>query len=230
MQCVPRDTMGASIERSTADNARLKYRTTSGQSLASSPRHLAMPRQVRHWLLKSEPESFSIHDLAHAKGSTTCWDGVRNYQARNFLRDEMQVGDRVLYYHSGGNAPAVVGTAAVVRSGYPDDTAWNPADAHYDPKSTPDSPVWYMVDIELDSIFPNPLALAELRGIAALRKMELLRRGSRLSVQPVSRAEFDTIVELASQSDTPLLAGRSKQPLSRKKIAAKKKTSSRRRK
>ena len=150
----------------------------------------------KFWLVKTEPESYSIDDLAAAKDQTTCWDGVRNYQARNSLR-EMKVGERVLFYHSGGDAPAVVGTARVVREAYSDPTSWDKKDPHYDPKSTPENPRWFMVDLQFDEKFKRPLPLDELRGIAALAKMELLRRGSRLSVQPVSKAEFDTILKLA---------------------------------
>jgi len=151
----------------------------------------------KYWLLKTEPESFSIQDLARAKRKTTCWDGVRNYQARNSMRDEMRVGDRVLFYHSSADPPAIVGTAKVVRAAYPDPTAWDRDDSHYDPKSTPDNPRWFMVDIQLERIFDEPLALASLRGVAALAKMELLRKGSRLSVQPVRMGEFEAVLKLA---------------------------------
>ena len=156
-----------------------------------------MAKTAKFWLVKTEPESFSIQDLARAKGQTTCWDGVRNYQARNYLRDEMQLGDRVLFYHSSSDPPAVVGTARIVRTGYPDPTACDPNDSHYDPKSTPDSPRWFMVDLELDQIFAEPLPLARLRSVPALRDMELLRKGSRLSVQPVRKSEFAAILKLA---------------------------------
>ncbi len=152
---------------------------------------------MKYWLLKTEPESFSIQDLAAAKDQTTCWDGVRNYQARNFMRDEMRVGDRVLFYHSNADPPAIVGTAQVVREAYADPTAWNKADHHFDPKSSPDNPIWQMVDIQLDEIFPRPLGLDELRKVPTLKNMELLRRGSRLSVQPVKKSEFDAVLKLA---------------------------------
>jgi predicted RNA-binding protein with PUA-like domain len=149
------------------------------------------------WLLKTEPESFSIQDLAQAPDRTTCWSGVRNYQARNFMRNEMRLGDRVLLYHSSTDIPAVVGTATIVRESYPDHTAWDPNDDHYDPASTPDNPRWFMVDLQLEQIFPAPVPLGALRSVAALQKMELLRKGSRLSVQPVRKAEFDTVLKLA---------------------------------
>ena len=156
-----------------------------------------MPKP-NHWLLKSEPECFSIHDLAAAPRQTTFWDGVRNYQARNFLRDAMRVGDRVLYYHSSAKPPHVAGTAVVVKEGYPDHTAWDKTSDHYDEKSTPDNPRWFMVDIQLDRIFAEPIPLEALREVKALRDMVLLQRGSRLSVQPVTKAEFDAIIKLAS--------------------------------
>lgn len=152
---------------------------------------------MKYWLLKSEPESFSIQDLAAAPNQTTCWDGVRNYQARNFMRDEMRLGDRVLFYHSNASPPAIVGRAKIVREAYPDPTAWNKSDHHFDPKASPENPIWQMVDVQLDEIFPRPLGLDELRKVAALKNMELLRRGSRLSVQPVRKNEFDAILKLA---------------------------------
>ena len=151
----------------------------------------------RFWLLKTEPESFSIQHLAKAPKQTTCWDGVRNYQARNFLRDDMKLGDRVFLYHSSTDEPAIVGSATIVRESYPDHTAWDKKDHHYDPGSTPEKPRWFMVDIRLDQIFKQPLPLQQLRGLAALKNMELLRKGSRLSVQPVRQSEFDAVLKLA---------------------------------
>ena len=156
-----------------------------------------MANPQKYWLLKTEPESFSIRDLAKAPNQTACWDGVRNYQARNFLRDEMHLGDRVLVYHSSTDPPAVVGTAKIVRESYPDPTAWDKSDHHFDPASKPDNPRWFMVDIQLEQIFKTPLPLEQLRGIPALKEMELLRRGSRLSVQPVRKGEFAAILKLA---------------------------------
>ncbi len=153
----------------------------------------------RCWLVKSEPDCFSIEHLAAAPKQTTFWDGVRNYQARNFMRD-MKQGDRLLYYHSGGDAPAVAGTAVVAREAYPDHTAWDPHSDHYDPKASPANPIWQMVDVQLDSIFPAAIPLATLRAVPALKSMELLKRGSRLSVQPVTPAEFDAVLALASMT------------------------------
>jgi predicted RNA-binding protein with PUA-like domain len=145
------------------------------------------------WLVKSEPESFSWDDLWRSPDRTTCWDGVRNYAARNFMRDGMKKGDLILFYHSSVDPPAVVGIAEVVREAYPDHTAFDPADPHHDPKSRPEAPAWMMVDIRARDAFRRPVTLDELRGVRGLEKMELLRRGSRLSVQPVSAKEFEIV-------------------------------------
>jgi len=150
---------------------------------------------VQHWLLKSEPTCFSIDDLRRAKKKTTSWDGVRNYQSRNFLR-AMKVGDRAFFYHSSCDPPAVVGVVEVVREAYPDPTAWDPDDDHFDAKASPENPVWSMVDVKLVEIFPREIPLDELRTVKALAGMELLRRGSRLSVQPVTAAQFRAIEKL----------------------------------
>ena len=117
---------------------------------------------MKYWLMKTEPSEFSIQDLAKAKKKTTHWDGVRNYQARNFMRDDMRIGDRVLLYHSNADPSAVVGTAKIVKESYPDHTAWDPKDKHFDPKSSADNPRWFMVDIQLDDIFLEPISLALL--------------------------------------------------------------------
>ncbi len=162
---------------------------------------------ARHWLLKTEPESFSIADLANSPGQTTFWDGVRNYQARNFLRDQMQVGDRVLFYHSNAEPPAVVGVAEVASEAYPDHTAWDPNHHHYDPASTKENPVWQMVDVRFVEAFDEPLGLDLLRLVAGLEAMELLRKGSRLSVQPVSADEFRIVLALA-HGELPRPAGK----------------------
>jgi predicted RNA-binding protein with PUA-like domain len=154
---------------------------------------------VNYWLLKNEPECFSIQDLARAPNQTTFWDSVRNYQARNYLRDSIKRGDRVFYYHSNAEPSAIVGTALVVREGYPDHTAWDPKNDHFDPAASPENPTWQMVDIQLEQIFDRPLPLDELREVKELAGLELLRRGSRLSVQPVSAAHFAMILRLAQQ-------------------------------
>ena len=149
----------------------------------------------RYWLFKSEPGAYSIQDLQ--RDGSTYWDGVRNYQARNMLRDEIREGDRVLFYHSNASPPAIVGTATVTRSGYPDHTQFAQGHRKFDPKATEDNPRWYMVDIALDRVFAEPLPLEKLRAVKALRDMELLRKGSRLSVQPVQKKEWDAIMKLA---------------------------------
>lgn len=152
----------------------------------------------RYWLMKSEPNAFSIQDLSGAPKQTTCWDGVRNYQARNFMRT-MQVGDQVLFYHSNADPPAVVGVAEVVREAYPDHTAFDPQDKHYDPKSAREKPMWDMVDIRLVRVFPQPISLDRLRDESRLKNMELLRKGSRLSVQPVRPGEWSCILSLVTK-------------------------------
>jgi predicted RNA-binding protein with PUA-like domain len=152
---------------------------------------------TQYWLMKTDAGSYSIQDLAAEKKQTTFWDGVRNYQARNYMRDEMKTGDKALFYHSNTESPAIVGVATIVREGYPDHTSWDPDDKHYDPKSTAQNPRWFMVDIKLEQIFDEPLLLDDLRSVAALKDMEVLRKGSRLSVQPVRKAEFDAVLQLA---------------------------------
>ena len=156
-----------------------------------------MGKQGRYWLVKTEPEVFSVDDWQAIKNRTTYWDGVRNYQARNFLRDGMKLGDRVLVYHSNADPCAIVGVATVVREAYPDHTAFDPQDPHYDPKSDPDSPRWMMVDLRLDQVLAQPLTLDQLRTIVGLEEMELLRRGSRLSVQSVTPGQWAIIAKLA---------------------------------
>lgn len=151
-----------------------------------------------HWLVKTEPESYSVDDFLQESKKTTFWDGVRNYQARNFLRDSMKRGQQVFIYHSNADPPAIVGVAKVVKEGYPDFTAWEQDHPHFDEGSTPENPRWYMVDLQLVKKFAQPLTLPHLKTIPALAGMELLRKGSRLSVQGVTSAEFDAIMELAN--------------------------------
>lgn len=147
----------------------------------------------QYWLMKSEPGAYSIDDLKRDK--TTFWDGVRNYQARNIMRDRIKKGDRVLFYHSNAKPPGAVGTAVVVREGYPDHTARIPDDPHYDPKATEEDPRWFMVDIRFEEKFPRLVSLQEIRDTPELSDMVLVNR-SRLSVQPVKEAEFEKIVEM----------------------------------
>jgi len=155
-----------------------------------------MAKTRQYWLIKSEPNAFSIEDLAKSPDRTTHWDGVRNYQARNYMR-AMNVGDQVLFYHSNAEPPAVAGLAEVVRKAYPDHTAFDRKDKHYDPKSTPERPIWDMVDVRFMRAFRRPVPLDQLRTIPGLKRMELLRKGSRLSVQPVRPDEWKLIVNLA---------------------------------
>lgn len=153
----------------------------------------------RYWLFKSESSCFSIDDLAAAPERTTYWDGVRNYQARNMLRDEIQVGDQVLYYHSNSVPLAIVGTATVVRAGYPDHTAFDPNEDHYDPESNPDSPRWFMVDIRLLEKFAKPITRDMLKSTPATANMMIMQKGSRLSVTPVTSSEWDAVLRLAEE-------------------------------
>jgi predicted RNA-binding protein with PUA-like domain len=159
---------------------------------------------MRYWLFKSEPGEFSFDDLVAAPARSTGWDGVRNYQARNFLRDEVKVGDGVLYYHSGVDMPAIAGIAEVTRAGHPDPTAFEAGHAHFDPKSDRAAPKWFRVTIRAVSRVEPAIGLDELRGVAALSGMELLRRGSRLSIQPVHEREWAAIVELAGGRVKPV--------------------------
>ena len=154
----------------------------------------------KYWLFKSEPTSYSFDDLLGERNQTAEWDGVRNYQVRNFMRDEMRVGDGVLFYHSSTNPTAVVGTATIIGESYPDVTAWDPQAKYYDAKSSPDNPTWLVVDIKADQQFARPVTLAEIKQNPALEDMLLVRRGMRLSVQPVTQAEYQEIVSLGNQS------------------------------
>jgi predicted RNA-binding protein with PUA-like domain len=152
---------------------------------------------MNHWLLKSEPSSFSIEHLAKARDATTSWDGVRNFQARNFLR-EMKPGDQAFFYHSSCEVPAVVGIVEVTREAYPDPSAFDPKDDHYDPDSDRAKPRWYMVDVRLVRRLKRMITLEELRthARAKLSDFELLKRGSRLSVMPVSARSWSFILSL----------------------------------
>jgi predicted RNA-binding protein with PUA-like domain len=154
----------------------------------------------KHWLVKSEPSCFSIDDLAKSKNKTTYWDGVRNYQARNFMRDEMKKGDYVLYYHSNADPNAVVGVCEVVKEGYPDFTAFDPDNDNFDPKSKQDTPSWIMVDIKLIKKFKKAASLSEIKENSKLQEMRLVQRGNRLSVMPVAKKEFDVILKMGGIS------------------------------
>lgn len=154
---------------------------------------------AKYWLVKSEPDVFSIDDLAKSKNKTTYWDGVRNYQARNYMRDEMKKGDKVLFYHSNSEPVAVMGVCEVVKEGYPDFTAFDPEDPHYDPKSDKGNPTWIMVDVKLSGKFKTPVTLSEIKENPKLQKMKLIQRGNRLSVMPVTKDEFDVILKLGGR-------------------------------
>lgn len=150
---------------------------------------------MKYWLMKTEPGCFSIDDLAAAPEQTSSWEGVRNFQARNFMRDEMSLGDSILFYHSVTN-PGAVGIARVVRESYPDHTAWNPEDRHFDPRSTPEKPLWHMVDVQFVEKFPNPVPLSAMRGVKGLEGMAVLKKGTRLSVMPVTAEEFEIVCRM----------------------------------
>jgi len=155
----------------------------------------------RYWLMKSEPHCFSLADLRDSPNGVAPWDGVRNYQARNLLRDEVSVGDGVLFYHSNIPNPAIVGIARVVRAGYPDHTALDPRSDHFDPRVSEDRPVWFMVDVQYLAALPSPITREDLRRHPLLAGMGVLRRGSRLSVQPVAEEEWQAVLELAGIKD-----------------------------
>ncbi len=153
----------------------------------------------KYWLFKSEPTAYSFADLLSELDQTAEWDGVRNYQVRNLMRDEMKVGDGVLFYHSSAKPTAVIGTATIVREAYPDSTAWDPENIHYDPKSPPDNPVWLMVDIRADQELSRPVTLQEIKENPRLKDMMVARRGVRLSIQPVAKDEWDEVIEMGKE-------------------------------
>ena len=151
---------------------------------------------MNYWLMKSEPDVFGIDDLARMPKKTEHWDGVRNYQARNMMRDEMKKGDKVFFYHSNCKEPGIVGVARIVKEGYPDFTAFDPKEKYYDAKSDPDKPRWFMVDIKFERKLKRTITLEELKQLKKLTDMPLLRRGNRLSVMPVSEKQWNYILGL----------------------------------
>ncbi|WP_331346853.1 EVE domain-containing protein [Cellvibrio sp. UBA7661] len=151
----------------------------------------------KYWLFKAEPHIYGINHLASAPNKTGRWDGIRNYQARNFLRDHVKLGDEVFIYHSSCKNVGIVGTAKVVKTAYPDPTQFNPESNYYDPKSTPENPRWFSVDIQLTTIFPRLIPLAEIKAHPQLQDMVLVKQG-RLSTQPVTLSEWKLISGLAS--------------------------------
>ncbi|HHC71974.1 MAG TPA: EVE domain-containing protein [Thiotrichales bacterium] len=151
---------------------------------------------MNYWLMKSEPEEFGIDDLKAAPKGTDHWDGVRNYQARNMMRDQMKKGDLALFYHSNCAEPGIVGIMKISREGYPDFTAWDPADPHYDPKSDPADPRWFMVDVTYVRHLERIITLRELKEKRELEGFPLLRRGNRLSIMPVTEKQWNFILSL----------------------------------
>jgi predicted RNA-binding protein with PUA-like domain len=151
---------------------------------------------MNYWLMKTEPSVFSWDDLRSRPNQTTHWEGVRNYQARNFMRDQMKRGDRVFFYHSNTKPQVILGIAQVVREAYPDSFAFDPTSPYYDPKSSPDAPRWIMVDIQYEAAFASPIPLDELKQVKGLESMLLLQKGCRLSVQPVTPQEWQTVCNL----------------------------------
>jgi predicted RNA-binding protein with PUA-like domain len=148
----------------------------------------------RYWLFKSEPGCFSLEDLKASPGGVAPWDGVRNYQARNLLRDEIALGDGVLFYHSNIPQPAIVGIAEVVRGGYPDHTACDPHSEHFDPRASSANPLWFMVDVVYRAHLKHPLTRHDLAGHPHLAGMAVLQKGNRLSVQPVTASEWQAVL------------------------------------
>jgi predicted RNA-binding protein with PUA-like domain len=151
---------------------------------------------MQYWLMKTEPNVFSFEDLKNCKNQTEPWDGIRNYQARNFMRDKMKEGDLVLFYHSRCDPPGIVGIAEIVSNPYPDHTAWNPKSNYYDPKSSPENPRWVMVDVRYKTDFKNPVTLSDLKADKRLENMKVVQRGQRLSIQPVEKAHFNIVCEM----------------------------------
>lgn len=153
---------------------------------------------MNYWLMKSEPDVFGIDHLAKAKNQTSAWDGVRNFQARNFLKNEMKAGDLAFFYHSSCDVPGIAGTMKVIREGYPDKTAFDSSNDHFDPDSKPDKPRWYVVDVKFERKFDRVVSLEELRSHATgkLKDMIVLKRGNRLSITPVTKSEWDFINSL----------------------------------
>lgn len=153
---------------------------------------------MQYWLMKSEPDVFGIDDLANCPNKTDHWDGIRNYMARNFMRDEMKVGDAVLFYHSNAKPPHVAGLAEIVSAPYPDHTAWDAESHYFDPKSSPENPRWVMVDVKFIKKFENIVPLADIKANPELEKM-MLRTHGRLSISKVNKNEWDEIFKMAGE-------------------------------
>lgn len=152
---------------------------------------------MRYWMLKCEPKTYNIEDLKKEPNQTTTWEGVRNYQARNMIRDEIKKGDLAFFYYSNAKVPGVAGVMEIVKEGYPDFTAWNPEHKYYDPVSTPDNPRWYQVDVKLRQTFPSIISLTDLRNVPQLADLWILRKGNRLSVTPVTENQWNVILKMS---------------------------------
>ncbi len=155
-------------------------------------------RTPHYWLMKSEPDTFSIDDLLHSKNQTAPWDGVRNYQARNYIRDEMKIGDLAYFYHSSCKVPGIVGLMEIVKAPYPDTTAWDRSSPYFDPKSTQQNPRWYMVDVKFKAKYNQPLSLEELKNNPKLSGFKLLDRGNRLSILPITKEQWQNLHNMIS--------------------------------
>jgi predicted RNA-binding protein with PUA-like domain len=151
---------------------------------------------MNYWLMKSEPDAFGIDDLKNQKNQTEHWDGVRNYQARNFMRDQMKKGDQIFFYHSNCKQPGIVGIAKVAKEAYADHTAFDPEAKYYDPKSDPDNPRWFMVDVKFVRKLKRTITLEELKQMPDLEDFPLVRRGNRLSIMPVTKEQWEIILGL----------------------------------
>jgi predicted RNA-binding protein with PUA-like domain len=159
----------------------------------------SQPSMTQYWLIKSEPSCYSIDDLA--RDGRTMWDGVRNYQARNFMRDGMKIGHKVLFYHSNADPTGIAGVAEVCREAYPDYTAQDPTNDHFDPSSTPANPIWMMVDVSFVAKFPRIVTLQEIKESPELAGIVVAQKGSRLSVQPVSQPHYEAILQMGGFED-----------------------------
>jgi len=156
---------------------------------------------MRYWLMKTEPTVFSFEDLMKRPLSTDHWEGVRNYQARNYMKDEMRKGDKVLFYHSNCEVPGVVGIAVISREAYPDFFSWDRTSRYYDPKSTPEKPRWFMVDVTREKAFRHIVTLKDLKSEPKLKGMKVLQKGQRLSIMPVTKEEFDIVSALGMREE-----------------------------
>jgi predicted RNA-binding protein with PUA-like domain len=152
----------------------------------------------KYWLIKTDPACFSLMDLKKCKNRTTSWDGVRNYQARNFIRDDMKSGDDVLFYYSQADPNAVFGICTIVKNAYPDPSQFNPDDKHYFPSADPSNPPWYAVDIKFVKEFKKPVILSDIKANPRLKNMRLVQKGNRLSVMPVTKEEFDEVLSMGA--------------------------------